>query len=88
MPKEEPTRGGRRIRAQNGRSKVRSAQCGNYGNLLSHFFGKNFVKVTILPINSWFDEIFHFPKCVFPEISYLHANSVKLNELIDLVETK
>ena len=24
------------------------AQCGNYGNLLSLFFGKNFVKVTIL----------------------------------------
>ena len=37
------------------------AQCGNYGILLSHFFGKNFVKATfllkILP-NSWFDEIF------------------------------
>ena len=25
-----------------------SAQCENYGNLLSLFFGKNFVKVTIL----------------------------------------
>ena len=23
-----------------------NAQCGNYGNLLSHIFGKNFVKVT------------------------------------------
>ena len=27
---------------------VHSAQCGNYGNLLSHFFDKNFVKATLL----------------------------------------
>ena len=36
-------------------------QCGNYRNSLSHFFGKNFVKVTVLLqklLNSWFDEIF------------------------------
>ena len=25
-----------------------TAQCGNYGNLLSLFFGKNFVKIMIL----------------------------------------
>ena len=34
---------------------------GNYENLLSHFFGKNFVKATFLlkkSLNSWFDEIF------------------------------
>ena len=39
-----------------------SAQCGNYGNLLSHFFDKNFVKVTFLLkkiLKSWFDEIFY-----------------------------
>ena len=45
------------------------SQCGNYGNLLSHIFGKNFVKVTFL-LKSWFDEIFfgeskffNFPQC-------------------------
>ena len=35
--------------------------CGNYGNILSHIFGKNFVKVTALLkeiLNSWFDEFF------------------------------
>ena len=35
--------------------------CGNYGNSLSHIFGKNFVKVTFLLnelLKSWFDEIF------------------------------
>ena len=34
------------------------AQCGNYGNLLSRFFGKNFVKATYLlnkSLKSWFD---------------------------------
>ena len=42
-------------------STVCSAQCGNYGILVSHFFGKNFVKATVLPnksLKSWFDEIF------------------------------
>ena len=38
------------------------AQCGKYRNSLSHFFDKNFVKVTFLlaelPAKSWFDEIF------------------------------
>ena len=42
--------------------KIPWKQCGNYGNLLSHFFGKKFVKTTFLPamnlLNSWFDEIF------------------------------
>ena len=47
--------------------------CGNYGNILSHIFGKNFVKVTALLkelLKSWFDEIFFgesnfflFPHC-------------------------
>ena len=35
--------------------------CGNYGNLLSQFFDKNFVKVTFFMkkiLKSWFDEIF------------------------------
>ena len=40
-------------------STLCSAHCGNYGNLLSRSFGKNFVKVTVLLkklLNSWFDE--------------------------------
>ena len=35
--------------------------CGNFGNLLSRIFSKNFVKATFLLkklLNSWFDEIF------------------------------
>ena len=35
-------------------------QCGNYANLLSHIFGKSFVKITVLLkklLNSCFDEI-------------------------------
>ena len=34
--------------------------CGNYRNLVSHFFGKNFVKAILLKklLKSWFDEIF------------------------------
>ena len=42
-------------------SEFQCAQCGNYGNSLSHYFGKNFVKVTYLLkkiLKSWFDEIF------------------------------
>ena len=37
------------------------SQCGNYRNLLSHFFGKNFLKLTFLlkkSLKSSFDEIF------------------------------
>ena len=44
------------------------SQCENYGNSLSRIFGKNFVKVTVLPmklLNKWFDEIF-FGKSKFP----------------------
>ena len=42
-----------------------AAQYGNYGTLLSGFFGKNFVKATnllkeIRSLNSWFGEIFKF----------------------------
>ena len=29
-------------------NKTSTTHCGNYGNLLSHFFGKNFVKPTHL----------------------------------------
>jgi len=29
-------------------TKISCAQCGNYGNLLSLFFGNNFVEITIL----------------------------------------
>ena len=53
--------------------EVNSPHCGNYGNLLSLFFGKNFVKVMVLLtklLNSWFDEkkngestFFIFPQC-------------------------
>ena len=48
-------------------------KCGNYGNLLSQLFGKNFVKTTfslLKLLKSWFDEIFFlnsksfiFPHC-------------------------
>ena len=44
------------------------AQCGNCGNSLSHLFGKNFVKVTVLLnklLKSGFHEIF------FSEIEFL-----------------
>ena len=37
------------------------SQCGNYGNLLSHFFDKNFVKATFLLkkiLKSWLDDFF------------------------------
>ena len=61
------------------KSTVQS-HCGNYGNLLSLFFDKNFVKVTILLtklLNSWFDEseskffVFpHLPDFPMPEQVY------------------
>ena len=41
--------------------EVADAQCRNYRNLLSLFFGKNFEKVSFSwkqLLNSWFDEIF------------------------------
>ena len=44
-----------------GGRKEQCAHCGKNGILLSRFFGKNFVKTTVLLIkllNSWFDEIF------------------------------
>ena len=53
-------------------------QCGNNRNLLSRFFGKNFVKTTNLlkkSLNSWFDETFFseskflvFPQCALKMI--------------------
>ena len=42
-------------------SKFHTAQCGNYGISVSHFFGKNYVKATGLlnkSLKSLFDEIF------------------------------
>ena len=42
-------------------SELFTAQCGNYGNSLSHIFDKNFVKTAFLPkklLKSWFHEIF------------------------------
>ena len=45
------------------------AQCGNYGNLLSHFLAKNFVKITFLLkkiLKSWFDEFFDGWQFIFP----------------------
>ena len=51
----------------------KKTHCGNYGNSLTHIFGKNLVKVTVLLMKlliSWFDEIFFsesksfiFPQC-------------------------
>ena len=40
---------------------IEVSQCGNCCDLVSHIFGKNFVKVTFLLkklLKSWFDEIF------------------------------
>ena len=54
---------------------VRQAQCGNYGNLLSYFFGKKFVKTTYLVmnlLNSWFDEI-PFQFSVRENFSFFHT---------------
>ena len=42
-------------------SRVAYTQCGNFGNSLSHFFDKNFVKATVLLnklLKSWFHETF------------------------------
>ena len=38
------------VKCLNEKKKVKRAQpqCGNYGNSLSHFFGKNFVKAAVL----------------------------------------
>ena len=65
--------------------EIYDTQCGNYRNLLSHFFGKNFVKPTFLLkklLKSWFDEIFFgeskffiLPHCVLK--SHLGKYSVK-----------
>ena len=52
--------------------KILLTQCGNYRNLLSHFFDKNFVKLTILLkklLKSWFHEIF-FNKSEFLVFSH------------------
>ena len=64
-----------------------SPQCGNYGDLLSRIFGKNFVKVTDLlkeSLNSWFDEIFFSESkfFIFPQHTvekwkiYSHLNKI------------
>ena len=45
-----------------------TAQCGNYCDLVSHIFGKNFVKLTVLLkklLKSWFDEIFFWWDQIF-----------------------
>ena len=60
--------------------EITETQCGNCGNSLSRFFGKIFVKVTVLLkklLTSWFHENFfserefpQFPHCVFTAINY------------------
>ena len=73
-----------------------SSHCGNYRNLFSHFFGKNFVKTTFLLmnlLNSWFDESFFgeskffiFPQCghVFCKLAawILNKNAMIGREII------
>ena len=42
-------------------NKIPWSHCGNYGNSLSRFYGKNFVKITFLLnklLKNWFHEIF------------------------------
>ena len=53
----------------------RVTQCGNYGNLLSRIFSKDFVKVTVLLkklLKSWFDEIFFGEG----EVSFSHIHEI------------
>ena len=70
---------------------VYCAQCGNYCDLVSHIFGKNFVKVTFLPkksLKSRFDEkifgeteFFVFPHCAVENAEILsHTFSQKFLE--------
>ena len=61
------------------------AHCGNYGNLLSRIFGKNFVKVTDLPkksLNSWFDEIFFFSESKFFIFPHCGVHSVEIRKFL------
>ena len=63
------------------------AQCGNYGNFLTLFFGKSFVKVTVLLIkllNSWFDDIFfrETESKIFRQIKFLVVSFAKPVKLL------
>ena len=74
-----------------------TAQCGNYGNLVSHFFGKNFVKATVLlnkslelirrnifsvrPNLSFFHTVHCAPQCGKREI-HCHNNFFRQNDLV------
>ena len=56
------------------------AQCGNYGILVSHFFGKNFVKATVLlykSLKSWFDKIFFWQDTVWKFANFSPTNFCK-----------
>ena len=55
-------------------------QCGNYGNLLSHFFDKNFVKVILLLqkiLKSWFDTVYEYPFVEALKVFHLMNENVK-----------
>ena len=56
---------------------VSTSQCGNCCcELVSHIFGKNFVKVTFIIKKSWFHEIFVFP-CALRTHDLLQKNREK-----------
>ena len=69
------------------------AQCGNYGNLLSHFCGKSFVEATFSLkkfLKSWFheklfsgSEFLNFPHC---EAALLHLKTVWKNAKFTVTE--
>ena len=51
---------------------VRETQCGNYRNLLLHFFGKNFVKATFL-LKKFRKRPFDEKNYVRVKFSFFHA---------------
>ena len=48
------------------KTREKSSQCGNYVNLLSHFFGKNFVKVMLFTKYYKVDLTKNCPNCKKP----------------------
>ena len=56
------------------------SQCGNYGNLLSLYFGKNFVELTYLQKKLLNMQSVHFSESKF--LIFLHCDNVKRREII------
>ena len=63
-------------------------RCGNYGNILSHYFDKNFVKATFLLkqlLKSWFHKTFFREFLVFPHCDTLAWNWRPPTQFMDLL---